>query len=61
MERQKAYEILNQALSQIQANRQTHQVLIEALNVLFMTAPVKTADNVLKAVEKNAAEAAAKQ
>lgn len=39
MERKKAYDFLNNALSAIQTNRATHQALIEALNVLFMTAP----------------------
>lgn len=35
MDKQKAYEILNQAVAQLQTTRQNHQLLIEALNVLI--------------------------
>jgi len=31
----KAYEFINNALAQLHVNRQTHQALIEALNILY--------------------------
>jgi hypothetical protein len=34
MDKKQAYEILNQALSQIQTTRPNHALLIEALNTL---------------------------
>lgn len=39
MDKKQAYEILNQALSQIQTTRQNHEILIQALRVLSENQP----------------------
>lgn len=37
MDKKQAFEILNQAISQIQTTRQNHELLLQALQVLAST------------------------